>query len=294
MNATAVSCLVTIVATAVVGCASSAVGGDDAVTLTPVGLQPEGGWTIADTTLPLDPKAERPAGEPSLSGTVEFLRDRVAGPPPIGCSGARYELVVTPAEGLFQGSLPAPAEQSASAMGITHLPVMTLRVTCDSGAFDYHLIAPGTLLLGLDGVARRLENRSTAETPEAVVQRLLTEHMTHDMGFTPALVAPKRAFFTTGLNAAIDAYFALPLPEDEVPPIDGDPITSTQEYPSRFTLNAAVVDGAATVVPVVFSDGVRTRRVDFVLARDAGRWRVDDLRYEDHTTFRELLRPASN
>ena len=77
---------------------------------------------------------------------------------------------------------------------------------------------------------------------------------------------------------------------DEVPPINGDPFTYSQEYPSRFTLGRPGADAAQAVVPVSFSDGSRTRRVDYVLRRDGGGWRVDDLRYDDGGTLRGLLR----
>ena len=41
---------------------------------------------------------------------------------------------------------------------------------------------------------------------------------------------------------------------------------------------------------VVFSDGTRQRPQDYLLAREGSRWVLEDIRYEDGATFRELLR----
>ena len=37
-------------------------------------------------------------------------------------------------------------------LGIERIPAFTLRVSCDTGVFDYHHIPGDTLLLGLDNV----------------------------------------------------------------------------------------------------------------------------------------------
>ena len=255
--------------------------------------EPWGSWTLArGAAAPWAPDAAPASGaQGALRGaTVRFEPARVAGPAPLGCGNARYELVVTPAEGLFQGSLPAPAEPAARALGVTRLPVLTLQVTCDGGVFDYHLVADGAALTALDGVVWTLERTAPATGPAAAVLALLREHMTGDMGFAPDTVARKRALLTPGLARAIDAYFERPVSEDLVPPIDGDPFTDSQEYPSRFSLGEAASVGAGAVVPVSFRDGARVRGVEFVLRRDGERWLVDDLRYEDGGTLRELLR----
>jgi len=110
------------------------------------------------------------------------------------------------------------------------------------------------------------------------------------MGFTPASLARKRAALSEELARAADDYFARPWPEDEVPPIDGDPFTDSQEYPSRFALGAAAVEGDVAEVPVAFDDGARRRVVVYRLRRRDGAWRVDDLRYEGGSSLRELLR----
>lgn len=255
------------------------------------GMQLAGPWRITHgVAAPWANQTSEPLPNAGLRGSrLEFAANRVVGPAPLACTRATYEFVVVPAEGLFQGSVEDPTGAAARTLGVDHVPVMTLQVSCDSGVFDYHLIGPDTLLTALDNVVWTLTTAASATGPEAVVQRLLAQHMTRDMGFTAGSVQPKRQFLSPALGALIAAYFERAVPEDEPPPISGDPITNSQEYPSRFTLGRAVIRGASARVPVVFSDGSRQRPVEVLLRRAGGRWLVDDLRYEDGSTFRELL-----
>ncbi|MBM3521977.1 MAG: DUF3828 domain-containing protein, partial [Alphaproteobacteria bacterium] len=129
-----------------------------------------------------------------------------------------------------------------------------------------------------------------ARSPEAVVQRLLVDHFTHDMAFTPETAARKRRVFTAGLNAAVARYFAQDFAKDEPPPINGDPITNSQDYPTRFAIARAMSAGAKAAVRVAFADEGRTQPIDFRLRRDdGGTWRIDDIVYPDGSTFRQAL-----
>jgi hypothetical protein len=58
---------------------------------------------------------------------------------------------------------------------------------------------------------------------------------------------------------------------------------------SERTLGPSASRGAEAVVPVSSAEGVRRRRVDFVLRRDGERWLLDDVRYEDGSTRRAPL-----
>jgi|RhiMethySRZTD1v2_1073278.scaffolds.fasta_scaffold430669_3 hypothetical protein len=127
------------------------------------------------------------------------------------------------------------------------------------------------------------------QPPRAVVQQLFADHFMHDMGFTQASVARKRAWMTPGLNQEIDAYMRRPQPKDEPPVIDGDPFTNTQEYPSAFQVGDAVMDGAKANVPVVMTIGPTRRTVRAQAVRQGAGWLIDDLIYEDGSTFRALL-----
>lgn len=260
-----------------------------------VPLEPDSAWRLVrGVAAPWVASPGSGTVSKALSGkSLAFEIGRVAGPHPLGCAGAGYQFAMMPGEGLFQGGLPAPVEASARRAGITTLPVLTLQVSCEKGLFDYHLVAPGRLVTALDNVVWTLESSkgAAALTLEAVVARLLADHFTHDMGFTKDSAARKRGWFSSGLNRRIAAYFAAPFPEDEPPPINGDPITNSQEYPMRFAIARAIVNGPDAKVRVQFSDEGRTRPTEFLLRRGDSGWRVDDFVYDDGTRFSANLKP---
>ena len=213
------------------------------------------------------------------------------------CGHASYEIDMRPPEMLFQGVLPAPAKDAAARLALTRDSVASVTVTCDAGLFDLHWATPDALLLALDNVIWVLDRSPGAlaadATPEHAVQRMLEHHFAGDMGYTPETVATRREFLTPSLQEAIANYFAQPHPADEPPPINGDPITDSQEYPVLFSVQAARAEGEITLVPVRYDDGYRSRLVQFVLRRAQDGWRIDDLRYEYGGTLRGALAPAS-
>ncbi|MFN8581139.1 MAG: DUF3828 domain-containing protein [Gemmatimonadaceae bacterium] len=119
---------------------------------------------------------------------------------------------------------------------------------------------------------------------------LYASHFAHDMGFSRRSIARKRRFLSPSLARLVEVYFRRPVPKGDAPPIDGDPFTDTQEYPSSFRVGEAVSDTVTASVPVTMSVGAEQRTVRVMLKRAAGAWRVDDLAYEDGSTFRKLLR----
>src|SRR5689334_5351899 len=130
-----------------------------------------------------------------------------------------------------------------------------------------------------------------SEDPETVVGRLFEDHFMNDMAFTPASVARKRDRLTADLYREIEAYFARPSKPDEVPAIDGDPFTNTQEYPTAFAVSEGIQqDTTTTRVPVVMTIGPDMRTVQVQLVRQGSAWLVDDLIYEDGSTLRALLK----
>jgi hypothetical protein len=236
-------------------------------------------WARPDTTI-----------DPAYRGReVRFQAARVVAPHPLACDGATYEWIVGGPEGLFEGNLPAPAAPASRRLGLGDGRIATLRVGCPNAGFDFHRTSGGDLLLGLDNVVWTLRPVRPAATPAEIVQELLVTHFTHDMGFTSASVAHKRGFLSASLQARLARYLAASRPADEVPPIDGDPFTDSQEYPDRFTLGAARTTPKRTIVPVHFADAHSKRRVDYLLVREGRRWVVDDLVDERGESLRTLL-----
>jgi hypothetical protein len=229
--------------------------------------------------------------DPAYQGReVRFQAARVSAPHPLACDGATYEWIFVGPEGLFEGNLPTPAAQAAERLGLDNGRIATLRVGCSNAGFDFHRTSRGELLLGLDNVVWTLRPVRPAATPAEIVQELLVTHFTHDMAFTPASVAGKRGFLSAALQARITRYLATPGSPDEVPKIDGDPFTDSQEYPDRFTLGVVRTTPRGAVVPVHFADAHSKRRVDYLLVRTGTRWLVDDVVDERGQSLRTLLK----
>jgi hypothetical protein len=225
---------------------------------------------------------------------VRFDADRVAGPAALACGHARYQQVSQPAEGLFQGHLPAPAKGAAERLGIVRFPLPAVRLACDKGSFDFHRVDRETMLTAVDNVIWTLTQASGANaqpsTPSGVMQAFLERHFAGDMGFDRKTVAAKQQWLTDTLARAVARYFARPSRPDEAPAIDGDPFTDSQEYPTRFAVSEAQLRSTVANVSVRMSDGYRDRNIVFVLHQQRGQWRIADVRYDRGPTFLALLR----
>lgn len=260
------------------------------------GASIEPDWRISRVVAaPWAPVGEaRPKRQPWLGRPVRFQRDALSGPGVLHCRHAVLEPTRYPAEGLFQGTLPAPAASVAQTLGITRLPLAGVRLSCDGGVFEFHRVDADSLLLGLDNQVLTLSRApgalAPANTPEGRVQRLLEAHFSSDMGFSAAAVKSKRAWLSGRLKQRIAKYLARPTAADEVPAIDGDPFTDSQEYPARFAVGKAVVSNGVAQVPVRFADGFRDRAVLYRLRREGGAWRVDDLAYPGGASLLGLLK----
>lgn len=254
-----------------------------------------GSWRFTHAQpAPWDP--ENPLG-PDLRGQViEISPDTFQGPAYLRCEPSEFSRLSLPAEGLFEGGLPAPAQTSAKTLGLAHFPVATTRAACTNASFDLHQVDPQTLLIGLDNRVWTLSH--TAGTDSATnadgqaagrVQLLLETHFAGEMAFLPETAAAKSAFFSRGLNKAISAYFAVQRSADEVPPIDGDPFTDAQEYPTRFTVMQALGDNTHASVEVVFASAWSSYPLVYRLVRETDGWQLDDIVYPGGYNFLNLL-----
>lgn len=243
---------------------------------------------------PWDP--ENPLG-PDLRGEVIHISNHAfRGPSYLNCEPAEFTRLKLPAEGLFEGGLPAPAEKSGQTVGLAHFPVATTRVACANASFDLHQIDAQTLLIGLDNRVWTLSHTAGTDSatsadgkPAGRVQLLLETHFSGDMGFLPETAQAKSRFFSAELNKAIARYFAVQRPPDEVPPINGDPFTDSQEYPTRFAVSEGNGDDVRASVEVVFASGWSTYPLVYRLVHDADGWKLDDIVYPGGYTFRNLL-----
>jgi hypothetical protein len=131
---------------------------------------------------------------------------------------------------------------------------------------------------------------ATASSPATTVRAFYAFHFSHDMAFTPEAVRAKNRWLAPVLLELCATYFERPTSPDEVPPIDGDPFTNSQEYPKRFRVGAARVSGEAARVPVslYWSHGP-PRAVTVHLVRVAGQWRISDVISGKGPSLRQLL-----
>jgi len=210
------------------------------------------------------------------------------------CGSPQYEPTTMPPDGLFQGNLPAPAAAAARAAGFAKGMVRGMRLTCATGTFEFHEVDATHLLVAIDNIIWTLDRSpgalAAATSPEGVVQALLERHFGRSMGFDSATVRRVRPFLSVALGQRIASYLATPGSPDEVPMIDGDPFTDTQEYPTRFSVQRATVTGDRATVAVRFADGFASRRLRYQLRAGTRGWRVDDIRFADGGTFVDRLR----
>lgn len=237
---------------------------------------------------------EAPMNGSMIGKPVAFAASVVTAPAPLGCENAKYELTRMPPEGLFQGGLPEPAQTAASNLGFAEGEIAGFSLSCDTGVFEFHKADEDAHLFALDNVvwtiSRAYGASAPAGSPESVVETLLEFHFNRDRGFTEASARARRKWLSMSLAGAIDAYFDHKFPADDVPPIDGDPFTDSQEYPTRFAVRAGVVRKAGAEVPVDFADGFSKKRIVYRLTYSAGGWRIDDLSYAHGATLKSALR----
>ncbi len=254
-----------------------------------------GAWRFTHAQpAPWDPA--NPLG-PDLRGQVITISDdSFQGPAYLQCERATFSRLTLPAEGLFEGGLPAPAETAANSLGLAHFPVATTRVTCANAGFDLHQVDPLTVLIGLDNRVWTLSQTAGTESANSgdnraagLVQLLLETHFSETMGFVPDTTKTKWGYFSRDLKQAIEGYFAVQRPVDEVPPINGDPFTDSQEYPTRFAVTRVTGDSSRAGVEVVFANAFNTYPLVYLLVREPDGWKLDNIVYSGGYTFLKLL-----
>ena len=144
-------------------------------------------------------------------------------------------------------------------------------------------------LAGFAAPALASAGRQADTTAAGVVRAFYAYHMAHNAGFTASAVRRRARWLTPQLLEACRAYFAKPRPNDEVPPIDGDPFTDSQDIPTSFSVGAASLSADTARVGVTFSWPDGPHAVTVILARPRGAWRIADVRYESGPSFTALL-----
>ena len=133
------------------------------------------------------------------------------------------------------------------------------------------------------------------EAARKLVQDFYAGHFKGSMGFDEASLRAKRDRLSPELFTALLGKAKEPSSPDEVPDIDGDPFTDSQEYPDAFKLGKLQSSAGGARVPVTFTwkNGNPPRTLTVVLKNLQEGWRIDDLRYPRGGTLRELARPRA-
>ena len=120
-----------------------------------------GNWSIAEWKVaPWVTKADRANIKPNtavLNRTVTISTKGVAGPKVLACANAKYEIVTSRFNELFEGALRQPGTDGA-ALGFK-APVQTLRPNCD---FDFHMRDNNAVMFALDNVLYTMKRKTPA------------------------------------------------------------------------------------------------------------------------------------
>lgn len=126
----------------------------------------------------------------------------------------------------------------------------------------------------------------------AVVDACYKDHLQRRIGFDRAAVKAKRRWFTPGLMAVLYQELKRPQNPDEVPYVDGDPFTNSQEPVTSKRVGAAKRVGEGLEVALHLEGEGFKRDFQVLLKREPAGWRIDDVRYDDGTTLRSFLAAA--
>ncbi|MCB2098802.1 MAG: DUF3828 domain-containing protein [Parvularculaceae bacterium] len=242
-----------------------------------------GAWAAADSYMP--------SSAHLIGERVTFMRGEVVAPRPVGCGRANFTSYDAPVEEMFQSA--GIGTNGALALGVKGPTISSFSVSCNQGLYEYHRVTASSILVGIDNQVWTLDRtpgtRATARSPEGVVQRFLERHFAGSMAFQKDAVSEKREFFTDAFAAKMVAYLDRNQNADEAPSINGDPFTDSQEYPTRFAVGADKKKVPGKLVPVEFSDAFASKTVRYELKREGGRWRIDDLVFEDESRLSGLI-----
>lgn len=259
-----------------------------------------GAWAASLALLDSQPLVPGSTGTPPPrpAGTRWTLDARgLRGPQPLACPKARQQILLSPAQGLFQGAWAAAggetARQRAAGLGLRAAESVTLRLDCANASFDLHRAAPDRLLTVLDGRVLKLGKRPDAgDEAQAAVRELLLQHLS-EIGrpFDAARVARLQAWLAPSLAEAFGQWFARPPNPDEAPQLDGDPFTDTQEPPLSLTLVALRQRGAQAAQGVEVDAGAnRPHQLTYHLQRiGTADWHITDIEYGEGVTLRQLI-----
>ncbi len=126
----------------------------------------------------------------------------------------------------------------------------------------------------------------------SVVAACYKDHLRRRFGYDAASLKAKRRWFTPAVLGLVQKELAKPSKPDEVPYLDGDPFTHSQEPLRTMKVGAAKAAGKGIEVALHLAGEGFARDFKVSLVRLGAGWRIDDLTYDDGTTLRGFLAAA--
>jgi hypothetical protein len=121
---------------------------------------------------------------------------------------------------------------------------------------------------------------SQPTTPVDIVQAVYSYHLSHEHGSADKTIKSHRQYFTPALLAMLAKEWSKPSKPDEVPDIDWDILTASQDFPLSFKVGKLqpVSDGKAKV-EVKFLWSSEKTIVDVYFSKTKEGWQISDLYY---------------
>lgn len=115
-----------------------------------------------------------------------------------------------------------------------------------------------------------------------IVRRFYKIHLiARNTDYTKENILAKKRWLSNTLFAALMAERARSAKSTNVPYINGDPFTDTQEHPKSFSVASSECKKTEATVKVVFPDRPDKRWVVLLLVLQNNDWKIDDVMYED-------------
>ncbi len=168
--------------------------------------------------------------------------------------------------------------------------------------FFAHGVGIAALLIGMTTATLRAAPLApdAPDAPHRQVESFLKFHLTHDSGLTSKSVEARRKWLSPALYRLLQKEivrqnaFSARHPGD-VPFIDGDVFTSSQEPPTGFAVSAAPGRRGTALVPVTFRFGEKPRRAVYQMRLSNGsrpeQWQIDDVVSEGESLVKTFQRP---
>jgi hypothetical protein len=127
-------------------------------------------------------------------------------------------------------------------------------------------------------------------TPTAFVTAIYRDHFAHKQRWDITFKRHRAQFAQPLLDAfAEDDRWSEAHP-DEVPNLDADPLTGSQETVDSYTVGTATADGEDMIVPVTTRIESEKRTARVRLSRSNGTWQIANIIYDEGPDLITLLK----